>query len=67
MNTTLQIEKEAGQLWDYLEDTEIATLDELQLVTSINGMSLDSLESILYVRTGYRSLEQYIDCEGDHA
>ena len=50
--------KEESELYDYLVEYEIATEEEVGLVCSINGTNLDSLESILYVRTGYRSLEQ---------
>ena len=49
---------EKDQLWDYLTSSMIATEAELQLVTSINGFSRNSLESVIYARTGYRSLEQ---------
>ena len=51
-------------LWDNLLEYGLATEEELQLVTSINGSSIQSLESVLYVRTGYRDWEQFIDCEG---
>ena len=53
------------ELWDYLEETEIATKDELRLVTCINGCNPGTLESVLYVRTGYRSLQQLKECEGE--
>ena len=56
--------KEINKLWDYLTDYEIATDKEICLVTSINGTNLESLESILYCRTGYRSLEQINEMEG---
>lgn len=46
------------ELHDYLLETGICTEEEIALVTSINGSTLDTYESILYVRTGYRSLEQ---------
>lgn len=46
------------EIWDYIVETGIATEDELRLVTSINGTNEDSLNSVLYSRTGYRSLEQ---------
>ena len=49
------------QIWDYLLDSLIATEDELVLVTNINGYSEDSLNSILYAKTGYRSIEQLGD------
>ena len=49
---------EKTKLWDYLIETETATESELQLVTCINGYNLETLESVLYTKTGYRSLEQ---------
>ena len=57
------MDKEMNKLWDYLLECEIATQEEINLVTAINGTNLDSFESILYARTGYRSLEQNLDCE----
>jgi hypothetical protein len=46
-------------LWENLVDYCIATQEELELVTKIIGYSTDSLNDVLYVRTGYRSWEQY--------
>ena len=46
------------EIWDYIVETGFATEDELRLITSINGTNEDSLNSVLYSRTGYRSLEQ---------
>jgi len=54
MNNTITIEN----VWDYLLETEIATENELRLVTNINGYSIESLNDIIYSKTGYRSLEQ---------
>jgi hypothetical protein len=50
-------------LWNYLIETGAATEAELSLITSINGINLDSLESVLYSRTSYRSLEQILEME----
>jgi len=52
-----------NEIWDYIIENSIATEEELQLITSINGMNKESLNSVLYCRTGYRSVEQIIDCE----
>ena len=49
---------DAARVWDYIIDNGIATQDELQLVTDINGYSVDTLNDVLYARTGYRSIEQ---------
>jgi hypothetical protein len=51
------------QMWDYLIECGIATRDELVLVTNINGYNEEALESVLYARTGYRSIEQLEECE----
>jgi hypothetical protein len=51
------------ELYDYLVDYGIATEKEIGLVCSINGTNLESLESILYSRTGYRDLEQIKEIE----
>lgn len=42
----------------YLIEMGIATEEEINLVTKINGYTGETLNDILYVRTGYRSFEQ---------
>ena len=51
--------------WNDLVNIGIATEEELQLVTDINGYSKETLDDVLYVRTGYRDWEQYIEEEGE--
>lgn len=48
---------------DFLIDNGIATIEEIILVSKIKGYTLEALNDILYVRTGYRSIEQLIDEE----
>ena len=55
--------KKVNEIHDFIIDFGIATEKEVSLVTSINGYNEDSLNSILYARTGYRSWSQYEDCE----
>ena len=43
---------------DILIEFGIATIGEIALVTSIDGVSIETLENILFVRTGYRSFDQ---------
>lgn len=50
---------ELNEYYNYLVEYGIATEEEIDLVTSINGYNEESLDDILYVRTGYRDLEQY--------
>jgi len=55
------MDKEIVTVWDYLIAYEIATEKELQLVTNIDGYSVDTLNSVIYARTGYHDLEQLSD------
>jgi hypothetical protein len=48
-------------LWETLVDYSIATEEELQLITSINGYSEETLNDVLYARTGYRDFEQFTE------
>lgn len=50
--------REIERVWKVLVDTGIATDEELQLVTSINGYNIDTLNDVIYVRTGYHNIEQ---------
>jgi len=59
------MDNEKTELWDYMIDLGIATDDELCLIATINGDNLESMESVLYARTAYRSLEQIKECEGE--
>ena len=52
-----------AKIWDYLVENEIATEEELNLVTCINGYNETSLNDVLYARTAYRDIEQYQECE----
>lgn len=53
------------QAWDYLLESGIATEAELQLVTCLNGYSLEVLQDVLDVRTGYKNFGQLIDDDSD--
>lgn len=48
------------QAWDALTGQGISE-ETLQIVTSINGYTVDTLEDVLYAATGYRSFEQLED------
>ena len=55
--------KDKDKIWDYIVESGIATADELKLVTCINGYNEDSLNSVIYARTGYHDMEQIEECE----
>ena len=44
--------------WDYLVDNGIATAEELELITNINGYTVETLNDVVYARTGYNDIEQ---------
>ena len=55
------------ELWDAIIEHEIATEEELELVMGINGYNSDTLNDVIYVRTGYRNIEQLLDDWGEEA
>tara|TARA_R100001460_G_C3541418_1_gene174505 strand:+ start:135 stop:497 length:363 start_codon:yes stop_codon:yes gene_type:complete len=52
-------------IWDSIIELDVATVEELRLVCSINGFNISTLESVIYSRVGYRSLKQWIECESE--
>ena len=52
-----------NEIYDFIIDYSIATIDEIDLITTINGYNLKALNDIIYVRTGYYDMEQYLECE----
>ena len=53
--------KKVDEVWDLLIEYRVATQEELELVTCINGYNIDTLNDVIYVRTGYRNIEQIQD------
>ena len=49
--------------WNILRELDMFTYDELMLVTSLNGDNIDTLNNVLYIRYGYRNIEQYLESE----
>ena len=54
-----------SELFVKIINDEIATESEVDLVTDIVGYSIETLNQIIYVRTGYRNIEQYEESEID--
>lgn len=48
-------------LWETMVDLGIATNEELGLATALCGTNIHTLESVLYIRTGCRSLDQLLE------
>lgn len=55
------MENEFFEMWDILTEYEIATDEEIGLACALCGRSLNTLNSVLYIRTGYRNLEQFFE------
>ena len=53
------------EAWDYLIENGLASEETLQVVTSINGYSLDTLESVLYATAGYHKFSQMDEEDGE--
>ena len=52
------------EMWNKIIEYSIATEEELQLVTSIDGYNEETLNNVVYCRTAYNDLEQYLEFEG---
>jgi hypothetical protein len=52
-------------VYEHLIDQELFTQEELDLATNLNGFNMETLNDCLYVRFGYRSLEQMLDEDPD--
>ena len=50
---------DTSDAWDILENEFNVSDETLRIVTSINGYSIDTLESVLYAVAGYDDFEQY--------
>ena len=52
-----------NKIYDFIVNNSIATEQEVNLVTCINGYNKEALNSIIYAKIGYHDMEQVIDCE----
>ena len=55
------MDKKVDEVWDLLIEYGIATQEELELITCINSYNIDTLNDVIYARTGYRDIEQIQD------
>ena len=49
------------EMWCILVNNGVATDEEINLVTCINGYTEKTLLDILYARTGYRTIDQLLE------
>lgn len=50
-------------MWDTMVDLGIATNDELGLACALCGTNEETMSRVLYIRTGYRTIEQMLEDE----
>ena len=51
------------EIYDEIVELGIANREELNLITGINGDTIETLNDVIYYRTGYRDIEQLIESE----
>lgn len=51
------------EYYNYLIDYELVDERTLDIITNINGYNDDTLNDVLYVVSGYRDIEQYLEYE----
>lgn len=52
------MDKTINEVWVLLIEYGVATQEELELVTCINGYNMDTINDVIYARTGYKNIEQ---------
>ena len=57
------INEKENAIYNFILENGFASEETLQVVTNINGYSVETLNDVIYVTTGYHSMEQYIECE----
>lgn len=50
-------------IWDFLVEHKIATDDELSLACGLLGESVNTLDSVIFYKTGYRDFNQLYEYE----
>ena len=66
MNNDLTETQAKNLTWDFLLENDLASEDALKLITKINGFSIETLNDVIFCRTGYHDIKQIFDCEKDN-
>lgn len=56
---------DAADLYNELIERGLFTEEELNLITCINGFTVETLNDCLFARYGYRSLDQMLEEEAE--
>lgn len=60
------INEKENHYYDFIVNNDIATENEINLVTCINGYNVETLNAIIYARTGYHDPEQCLISEPEN-
>lgn len=55
------MEKELCEMWDKMTMFGVATDEEIDLAIRLCGRTIETLKSVLYIRTGYRDINQFLE------
>lgn len=59
----IMMDERMEYIWDTMVELGIATTEELGLATALCGITEETLNRVLYIRTGYRTIEQMCEEE----
>ena len=57
---------EESKIYDFIVNNNIATENEIQLVTNVAGWNVETLNAIIYARTSYHTPLQCLACESEN-
>ena len=57
------INEKEDAIYDFIVENGFASEETLQIIAKMNGYSVETLNRVIYVTTGYHSMQQYIECE----
>ena len=57
---------EESKIYDFIINNNIATENEIQLVTNISGWNVETLNAIIYARTAYHDPLQCLESEPEN-
>lgn len=60
------MKSEETKIYDFIVNNEIATENEIQLVTNISGWNVETLNAIIYARTAYHDPAQCLISEPEN-
>ena len=60
------MKSEETKIYDFIVNNEIATENEIQLVTNISGWNVETLKAIIFARTAYHDPEQCLISEPEN-